>query len=82
MTEAKVIWEIPDDDIEWEALHAKWDKIDQDNFIDRVKSGREGLNEGLDNGLQRINKYIHGTHRGRYYLIGADSGELEANILV
>lgn len=74
MTEAKVIWELPDEDIEWKELHAKWETVDQDNFIDRVRRGREGLNEGLDNGLNRINKYIHGTHRGRYYLIGADSG--------
>lgn len=71
---AKVTWELPDEDVEWEELEKKWDAHDDDIFIQQIVRGRQGLNEGLDNGLININKYIHGTHRGRYILIGADSG--------
>jgi replicative DNA helicase len=67
-------WNIPDDDVEWEELEKKWADRKEDDFINQVMSGKQGLNFGLSNGLQTINKYIHGTHRGRYILIGADSG--------
>lgn len=73
--QAKVIWEIPQEDLEWEELHKVWtDQPEDEGFIAQVLRGREGLNEGMDNGLKRVNTYIHGTHRGRYILIGADSG--------
>lgn len=50
-----------------------WDK-EPDEFVKSVEKGRQGLSAGFDNGLVRINDLIYGTHRGRYYLIGADSG--------
>lgn len=75
MSEIKVTWQLPDEDVEWEELEAQWDKQEEDNgFMSQVKRGMEGLNAGLDNGLKKINTWIHGTHRGRYILIGADSG--------
>lgn len=49
-------------------------KDDNDDFTVAVTDGRKGMNYGLDNGLDRTNNYLYGTHRGRYYLIGADSG--------
>lgn len=55
----------------------KWDKWKGrpgNDFIHQVQRGRVGANVGLDNGLVGVNTYINGTHRGRYYLIGADTG--------
>jgi len=71
----KVIWQLPDDEVEWAELEQQWDEYEEDNgLIAQVKRGMEGLNEGLDNGMKNINAHIHGTHRARYILIGADSG--------
>ena len=67
-------WELPEEEMEWGELEKRWTEEQDDNFIMQVQRGREGLNEGLNNGLQTVNKYINGTHRGRYILIGADSG--------
>lgn len=50
-----------------------WEEQEYNSFIYQVQSGRQGGNAGLNNGLQRINRYIYGTQKGRYYLIGADS---------
>lgn len=50
-----------------------WDK-EPDEFVKSVNKGRQGLSQGFENGLTRINDMIYGTHRGRYYLVGADSG--------
>lgn len=47
---------------------------DQDDFTRAVTAGMKGHNYGFDNGLVTPNNYLYGTHRGRYYLIGADSG--------
>lgn len=57
-------------------VHSLWDKEQQNvtSFAYRVMEGIKGNNKGLDNGLTTINKYIYGTNKGRYYLIGADSG--------
>lgn len=52
----------------------KWRMKPPDDFIFQVNRGMAGRNIGLRNGLEHINKYIHGTHQARYYLIGADSG--------
>lgn len=71
---AKVIWEIPDDETQWDEEFKRWNERKDDGFMAQVHAGREGLNEGLGNGLERVNTFIHGTHRGRYILIGADSG--------
>lgn len=51
-----------------------WQKLKDTHFIAQVERGRLGGNVGLDNGMNGLNKYIYGTHPGRYYLIGADSG--------
>lgn len=50
-----------------------WTK-NPDQFTQAVERGREGFSIGFDNGLDRINQFLYGTHRGRYYLVGADSG--------
>jgi len=50
-----------------------WDKLPADDFLHMVQLGKLGHNVGLGNGLTKINNYIYGTHRARYYLIGADS---------
>jgi hypothetical protein len=49
-----------------------YDKVD--DFMADVDRGIEGKNVGLPNGFTRINKFIHNVQKGRYYLIGADSG--------
>lgn len=73
----KVTWQLPDEEVEWEELESQWANQEEDNsFMAQVKRGMTGMNAGFDNGLKVINNHIHGTHRGRYYLIGADSGEL------
>lgn len=64
---------VPDVDMEWEEMEKVW-HLQKDSFITQVKAGMEGLNIGFENGLTSANKYLHGTHRGRYYLVGADSG--------
>lgn len=50
-----------------------WDKK-PDAFVKKVLDGKKGLSIGFANGLERINRFLYGTHRARYYLIGADSG--------
>src|SRR5688572_23651241 len=50
-----------------------WEK-QPDQFTVAVEKGMKGLSSGMGNGLDRINNYLYGTHRGRYYLVGADSG--------
>ena len=52
----------------------KWQQEHNNSFVYQVQRGRLGHNRGLENGLIRINNSIYGTHQGRYYLIGADSG--------
>lgn len=53
---------------------SNWEQLDKRSFIYRVMRGRQGAFVGLSNGLKEINKYIHGTQRGKYYLIGGSSG--------
>lgn len=50
-----------------------WEK-EPDEFTVAVEKGMKGLSYGFDNGLIRTNNYLYGTHRGRYYLLGAESG--------
>lgn len=52
----------------------QWKMRPPDDFLFQVRRGMEGRNIGLKNGLENINKYIHGTHQARYILLGADSG--------
>lgn len=51
-----------------------WQEQPGDSFIHMYQAGRNGKNYGWGNGLNHINNYLYGTHRARYYLIGADSG--------
>jgi hypothetical protein len=58
-------------------LWKQWEdeeQVKQDKFLWSLKRGQKGLNVGFDNGRTTINKYLHGTHRARYTLIGAESG--------
>jgi len=55
---------------EWDS----WNSLPSSDFIHQVQSGRQGKNIGLRNGLVYINNFLNGTHKARYYLIGADSG--------
>lgn len=60
-----------------ESIWKQWqdeEELKKDKFLYQLKRGMQGHNVGLDNGLTNINKYIYGTHKGRYYLIGAESG--------
>lgn len=70
---SKEIWELTDEEVEWEELEKKWTDSG-DSFVELVNRGKAGDNVGMANGLTNINKYLHGTHKGRYILIGADSG--------
>jgi hypothetical protein len=51
-----------------------WEQLPGNDFVHQVQRGRMGKNVGLRNGLSHINNYLYGTHKARYYLIGADSG--------
>lgn len=44
------------------------------SFLETVKQGRLGKNEGLPNGLGSLNKYIFNTQPKRYYLFGGETG--------
>jgi hypothetical protein len=75
MTEERQIWEVPEEEVEWAELEKDWEhRKEEDSFVQAVERGRQGLAVGLDNGLKTINTYLHGTHRGRYYLVAAESG--------
>lgn len=63
----------PTSDEELELLRDTWEK-DNKRLMYHVKRGRQGYNEGLPNGMKRLNQYLYGTHPGRIYLLGADSG--------
>src|SRR4051812_30720124 len=59
------------------ALWSQWmneEELKKDQFLWQLKRGMDGKNLGLGNGLKLVNRYIHGTHKARYYLIGAESG--------
>jgi len=43
-------------------------------FLATVERGRKGDNAGWPTSLPKLDATIHGIHRGRYYLVGADSG--------
>jgi replicative DNA helicase len=48
---------------------------------DRIKDGVSGLYVGLDNGLNRINKYIYGVQRKTIYLYGGLSGAAKTTLV-
>jgi replicative DNA helicase len=47
---------------------------------DRIQAGLDGKFEGLDNGFNRLNKYIHGIQRGVYTLLGGLSGTYKTTL--
>lgn len=51
-----------------------WKNLPDNHFIHVVEKARAGTNVGLRNGMGNLSRYTYGTHKGRYYLIGADSG--------
>jgi hypothetical protein len=51
-----------------------WQKLANNHFIKMVEMGRQGRNVGWSTGIPNMDMHTHGKHRGRYYLIGADSG--------
>lgn len=53
---------------------ADWRNLPENHFIATVEQGRLGTNIGLTNGMPSLSNYTYGTHKGRFYLIGADSG--------
>jgi len=74
MTQPKLIWEIPEEEVQWSDFEKQWEDRKDDSFVQLINRGKAGQNIGMSNGLNTINKYINGTHKGRYILIGADSG--------
>lgn len=62
----------PISDKELEVLRKAWE-LDNKRLMFHIMRGIDGYNEGLPNGMKRLNQYLYGTHRMRYYLIGADS---------
>lgn len=49
-------------------------RVRKSGYVSRVQRGLDGLNKGLPNGIGTMNKYLYGTQKGRYYLIGGESG--------
>jgi hypothetical protein len=45
-----------------------------DNFIKYIDDGRKGLNRGIPMGFPRLDRYLRGIQKKRYYLIGANTG--------
>jgi hypothetical protein len=45
-----------------------------DNFIRYVDDGRKGLNAGIPMGFPRLDKYLRGLQKKKYYLVGAETG--------
>lgn len=43
-------------------------------FWDTVSAGLRGKNKGIPVGLPRIEKYLNGIHRGRYYTVFSEGG--------
>lgn len=65
------------------ALWIQWqdeEELKKDYFLYQLKRGKEGHNVGLENGLTNINKYIYGTQKGWYYLIGGESSSGKTTI--
>lgn len=51
------------------------------NFKNRVQEGLDGKYQGLDNGFNRLNKYIYGVQRKFYYLYGGLSGAAKTTLV-
>lgn len=57
-----------------EAIELAIETYDRDSFLYDIQRGREGINEGFNNGMGRANEFLHGLQPGTNYLIGAESG--------
>lgn len=45
-----------------------------DNFLKYVEDGRSGLNAGIPMGFPRLDKFLRGLQKKKYYLVGANTG--------
>jgi replicative DNA helicase len=45
-----------------------------ENFLKYVDEGRKGLNRGIPMGFSRLDKYLRGIQKKKYYLVGAPTG--------
>jgi replicative DNA helicase len=45
-----------------------------DNFLKYVDEGRQGLNKGIPMGFPRLDKFLRGLQKKKYYLVGANTG--------
>ncbi len=58
-----------------------WEKQAPDSFERQVQSGLKGLNQGYSGGIGRLDKLIKKVQKGRYYLVGADSGTFKTTLV-
>lgn len=45
-----------------------------DNFLKYVEDGRKGLNKGIPMGFSRLDKFLRGLQKKKYYLVGGSTG--------
>lgn len=45
-----------------------------DNFLKYVDDGRKGLNKGIPMGFSRLDKFLRGLQKKKYYLVGGSTG--------
>jgi replicative DNA helicase len=45
-----------------------------DNFLKYVEEGRKGLNRGIPMGFSRLDKFLRGLQKKKYYLVGGSTG--------
>lgn len=57
-----------------ETLINSIEEYSPDSFLWDIHRGRQGFNQGLNNGLGRANEFLHGFQQATYYLMGAESG--------
>lgn len=70
-------WDESQVDPEVEAAVARYvdlPNLPKEHLMHRIERGRQGMNVGIPTTCPHVDKYTYGTHQGRYYLIGADSG--------
>ena len=45
-----------------------------DNFLKYIEEGRKGLNKGIPMGFPRLDKFLRGLQKKKYYLVGGSTG--------
>jgi KaiC/GvpD/RAD55 family RecA-like ATPase len=45
-----------------------------DGFLNYIDEGRKGLNKGIPMGFSRLDKFLRGVQKKKYYLVGANTG--------